>query len=134
MDVMKLTDIVRETSFAIHKYHGNGYLEKIYENALVHRLRKSDLKAEQQYPLKVYDEDRTILGEYFTDVFLEDYVIIEIKACKTIAEEHKAQLFGYLKSSGMKHGILINFGVPKLQIKKYIFDPNWRSSDNGGEQ
>ena len=83
------------------------------------------MKVEQQFPLKVYDEDGTILGEYFADVFLEDSLIIELKATRTIADEHKAQLFGYLKSSRIKHGVLINFGAPKLQIKKFVFDPNW---------
>ena len=125
MDIMALTDEVRETAFAIQKYHGNGHLEKIYENALVHRLRKKGFKAEQQFPLEVYDEDGTILGEYFADVFLEDCLIIELKACKNLADEHKAQLFGYLKSSRLEHGILVNFGAPKLQIKKYVFDPDW---------
>ena len=125
MDVMALTDVVRETSFAIQKYHGNGHLEKIYENALAHRLRKNGIKVEQQYPLKVYDEDGTCLGEYFADLFLEDSLIIELKACKALADEHKAQLFGYLKSSKKEHGVLINFGAPRLQIKKYVFNPDW---------
>ena len=125
MDIMELTDEVRETAFAIHKYHGNGHLEKIYENALIHRLRKEGFKAEQQFPLKVYDEDGRTLGEYFADLFVEDKLIIELKACSNLAEEHKAQLFGYLKSSRVEHGVLINFGSPKLQIKKYIFDPDW---------
>ena len=125
MDVMALTDIVRETSFAIQKYHGNGHLEKIYENALAHRLRKMGFKVEQQYPLEVYDEDGTILGEYFVDIYLEDSLIIELKACKSLAEENKAPLFGYLKSSRKEHGVLINFGAPKLQIKKYVFNSDW---------
>ena len=70
--INQLCDVVRETSFAIHKYHRNGHLEKIYENALVNRLRKQGLKVEQQFPLTVYDEDGTILGEYFADLFVED--------------------------------------------------------------
>jgi GxxExxY protein len=118
--IKKLTDLIRETSFEIHKYHGHGHLEKIYENALLHRLRKNDLEIEQQVPLKVYDKDGTILGEYFADLLIERTIIVELKACKTIADEHIAQLFGYLKSSRMNHGILINFGSSKLQIKKYI--------------
>lgn len=125
MDVMELTNVVREKSFEIQKFHGNGHLEKIYENALAHRLRKEGLKVEQQFPLEVFDEDGTSLGKYFADIFLEDFLIIELKACKTIAEEHKSQLFGYLKSSRKEHGILINFGAPKLQIKKYVFNPDW---------
>jgi hypothetical protein len=67
--INELCDIVRETSFAIHKYHRNGHLEKIYENALAHRLRKQGIKVEQQYPLVVYDEDGTEPGEFFADLF-----------------------------------------------------------------
>jgi GxxExxY protein len=75
-DVNELCDIVRETSFAIHKFHRNGHLEKIYENALANRLRKLGLNVEQQRPLTVYDEDGTILGEYFCDLFVEECLII----------------------------------------------------------
>ena len=122
MDIHSLCDRVRETSFAIHKYHRNGHLEKIYENALAHRLRKQGLKVEQQHPLTVYDEDGAILGEYFADLFVEDCLIIELKACKAIAEEHIAQLLGYLKSSRIHDGLLINFGSPILYVKKYVMD------------
>lgn len=62
-NINELCDLVRETSFAVHKYHRNGHLEKVYENALVNRLRKQGLEVEQQYPLKVFDEDGTLLGE-----------------------------------------------------------------------
>ena len=119
-DINKLCDVVRETSFAIHKYHRNGHLEKIYENALVSRLRKQGLKVEQQFPLTVYDEDGTILGEYFADLFIEDRLIVELKACKAVADEHVAQLLGYLKSSRIETGLLINFGAAKLYVKKYL--------------
>ena len=119
MDVLKLTDIIRETSFAIHNYLRNGYLEKVYENALAHRLRKLGLKVEQQYVLKVYDEDGTVIGEYCADLFIEGCIMAELKACKELAPEHIAQLFNYLKTSRVKHGVLINFGAPKFQIKKF---------------
>ena len=118
--INQLCDIVRETSFAIHTYHRNGHLEKIYENALGHRLRKLGLKALPQHPLKVYDEDGTILGEYFADLFVEDRLIVELKACKAITDEHIAQILGYLTSSRIETGLLINFGAPKLYIKKYL--------------
>ena len=62
--INELCDIVRETSFSIHKYHRNGHLEKVYENALAHRLRKQGLEVKQQHPLPVYDEDGTCLGDY----------------------------------------------------------------------
>lgn len=120
MEINLLCDIVRETSFAIHKYHRNGHLEKIYENALANRLCKQGLKVEQQHPLTVYDEDGTVLGEYFADLFIEGCLIVEFKACKSIADEHISQLLGYLKSARIRDGLLINFGAPKLYIKKYV--------------
>lgn len=118
--IFELCDTIRETSFAIHKYHRHGHLEKIYENALMNRLKKLNIPAVQQHPLHVRDEDGTVLGDYFADLFIDNRIIVEIKACKTLAEEHTAQLLGYLRSSRMEHGLLINFGAPKLQIKKYI--------------
>jgi GxxExxY protein len=118
--IMKLCDTIRETSYAIHSYHRNGHLEKIYENALAHRLRKIGITVEQQFPLKVYDEDGTVLGDYFADLFVESCLIVELKACRVIIDEHIAQTLGYLKSSKIEHGLLINFGAPKLQIKKYV--------------
>ena len=115
-----LCDIVRETSFSIHSYLRCGHLEKVYENALVHRLRKQGSEVQQQHPLKVYDEDGTVLGEYFADLFVERELIVELKACKAIADEHVAQILGYLKSSRIETGLLINFGSPKLYVKKYL--------------
>ena len=66
--INELCDIIRETSYAIHVYHGHGHLEKVYENALAHRLQKAGLKVVQQNPLTVFDEDGTIIGEYFADL------------------------------------------------------------------
>jgi GxxExxY protein len=119
-EINGLCDVVRETSFAIHTYHRNGHLEKIYENALVHRLRKQGLKVAQQVPLTVQDEDGTVLGEFFADLFVEGCLVVELKACRAIAEEHVAQLLGYLKSSRIRTGLLINFGEPRLYVKKYL--------------
>src|SRR5262245_4464518 len=122
--INQLCDIVRETSFAIHCYHRSGHLEKIYENALAHRLRKLGLKVLPQHPLIVYDEDGTVLGEYFADLFVEDCLIVELKAVRMLADEHIAQILGYLKSARVETGLLINFGGPKLQVKKYLMsDP-----------
>jgi GxxExxY protein len=118
--IFKLCDLVRETSFAIHRYHKQGHLEKIYENALANRLRRLGLNIQQQFPLEVFDEDGTILGEYFADLFIENCLIVELKACQHLSGEHIAQILGYLRSSKIEHGLLINFGAPKLQIKKYI--------------
>jgi GxxExxY protein len=118
--VMELCDVVRETAYAIHVYHGHGHLEKVYENALAHRLRKVGIEVKQQYPLTVYDEDGTIIGDYFADLLVEGRLIIELKACRALADEHTAQILGYLKSARIEDGLLINFGSFKFQMKKYI--------------
>lgn len=118
-DIMALCDTVRKTAYAIHKYHAHGHLEKVYENALAYRLRKTGLDVRQQHPLKVYDEDGTEIGDYFADLFAENKLIVELKAAKTIADEHQAQVIGYLRASGIEHGLLINFGSHRFQIKKY---------------
>ena len=118
-DIFELCDLIRETSFALHRYLRHGHLEKVYENGLAHRLRKNHLHVEAQHPLKVYDEDGTVLGDYFVDLFVESKLVVELKSCKALAPEHTAQLLGYLRACRMEHGLLINFGSPKLQVKKY---------------
>lgn len=120
-DIFRLCDHVRETAFDLRCYHRNGHLEKIYENGLAHRLRKSGTVAVLQDPLAVLDEDGTPLGDYFADIFVENRLIVEIKACKALSDEHVAQLLGYLRSSRIKHGLLINFGARKIEIRKYAF-------------
>ena len=118
--INRLCDIIRETSFGIHRFHRHGHLEKIYENALAHRLRKQGLEVMQQHPLSVLDEDGTSLGNYLADLFVEHRLVVELKAVRAIADEHVAQLLGYLRSSRIESGLLINFGSPVLFIKKYL--------------
>jgi GxxExxY protein len=95
----------------------------VYENGLAHRLRKAHLNVETQHPLKVYDEDGTVLGEFFIDLFVESKLIVELKACRVLAPEHTAQLLRYLRACRKEHGLLINFGSRKLQIRKYALSP-----------
>jgi len=118
--IKELCDIVREIGYAIHVYHGHGHLEKIYENALAHRLRLVGIEVRQQHPLNVYDEDGTLLGEYFADLLIEGRLIVELKACRVCTDEHTAQILGYLKSSRVEDGLLINFGSYKFQIQKFV--------------
>ena len=119
-DIFRLCDIVRETSFQIHKYLRSGHLEKIYENALAHRLRKSGIEVSQKYPLRVLDEDGTVIGRLEVDLIIDNRLILEVKACRVLVDEHVAQLLGYLRACRFEHGLLINFGAQRLQIKKYI--------------
>ena len=121
-DIMQLCDIVRETGYAAHRYLRNGHVEKVYENSLANRLRKQGLKVIQQHPLNVYDEDGTLLGQFYADLFVEDRLIVELKAVRHVVDEHVAQLLGYLRASRIEHGLLINFGAPRFQIKKYIMN------------
>lgn len=131
-DMKVLCDAVRQTAYDIHAYHGHGHLEKPYENALAHRLRKASFQVEQQYPITIYDEDGTEIGDYVADLLVENELIVELKTAKQIAPEHIAQLMGYLKSARKKHGLLINFGAHKFQIKKYVWDPDYRGGQSTG--
>lgn len=117
--INELCDEVRKTSYAIHIYHGHGHLEKVYENALANRLRKAGIEVAQQHPLNVYDEDGTLIGEYLADLLIDGRLIVELKACRALVNEHTAQLLGYLKSAQVENGLLINFGSYKFEIHKY---------------
>ena len=120
MNIQELTDLARQTAYEAHVYLKNGYLEKVYENALANRLRKRGLRVLQQHPLHVLDEDRTIVGEYYADLWVDDQLIVELKAVRALNENHVAQILSYLKTSGVKHGMLMNFGTPRFEVKKFI--------------
>jgi GxxExxY protein len=118
--VLGLSDQVRQVAFELHTWLRHGHLEKVYENGLAHRLRKAGLEVEQQCPLQVRDEDGAVLGDYFADLLVNRRLIIELKACTALADEHIAQVLGYLRASTMRHALLINFGAPRIQFKKLI--------------
>jgi GxxExxY protein len=119
-DIFELCSQVREAAFKMHLYLRHGHLETVYENGLVSRLRKSGLSVDQQRPLQVLDEDGTVLGDYYVDLFVENALIVELKACRTIINEHVAQTLGYLRASGCRDALLLNFGAPSLQVRKLI--------------
>ncbi len=117
--IFKLCDEIRETAFALHCHLRHGHIEKVYENGLAHRLRKTHREVIQQHPLRVYDSDGAPLGEFYADLFVENCLLIELKACRILADDHIAQLLGYLRSARIEHGLLINFGSPRLEIRKF---------------
>ncbi len=115
----ELTGLIRQTAFEIHQYFGPGFLEKVYEGALESRLGKSGLTVQRQMPLAVADEGGTIVGSYTADLLINNLVLIEAKAVKLLASEHHAQILNYLKATGIKVGMLINFGNARLQVKRF---------------
>jgi len=120
--IKQLCAVVRQTSLAAHRFLRHGHNEKIYENSLAHRLRKQGIQVKQQHPISVYDEDGSPLGDFVADLLLEGELIVELKAVRTLADEHTAQVLGYLRASRLEHGMLVNFGAPVIQFRKFIFN------------
>ena len=110
-------DVIRQIAYDLHVYLGIGYLEKIYENGLKHRLEKAGMTVQTQMPVKVFDEDGFLLGEYVADMIV-DGILIELKAVSSLVNAHIAQTLNYLKAMRIEHGMLINFGSCKFQSRK----------------
>jgi GxxExxY protein len=114
-----LTKHIIGSFYNVYNELGFGFLEKVYENAMLVALTSSGLKAEKQYPISVLFEGH-IVGEYLADIVVENKVIIEIKAIKQLSTEHEAQLLNYLKATNIEVGLLLNFG-PKPEIMRRVF-------------
>ena len=119
-DVNKICDLIRETGFALHKFHGPGFREKVYERGMIHRLRKAGLLVRTQPSVMIHDEDGTELIEETIDLIVEDVLILELKAVRETSDADIAQILGYLKATKFRHGLLLNFGSSKFYIKKYV--------------
>ena len=115
-----LTEKVIKIFYKVYNTLGYGFLERIYENAMMIELKREDIPAFSQYAIKVFYEDE-IVGEYFADILVDDKVIVEIKAARSLALENEAQLLNYLKATDKEVGLLLNFG-PKPEIKRKVFD------------
>lgn len=113
----KICDKIRQVAYDLHVYLGVGYLEKVYENGLAHRLTKAGMAVQSQVPIQVADEDGFVIGEYVADMVV-DGIIIELKSVSTLLQIHLAQLLNYMKAMKLEHGLLINFGSEKFQCKK----------------
>jgi GxxExxY protein len=118
--ILELCNHIRRTAFDPHVYLRHGQMEKVYENGLAHRLRKKGFIVEQQKPVQIHDEDGAVLGNYIVDLLVEECLIVEIKACKTIVDGHIAPVLGYLHATHLHDALLLNFGSSKLQIRKFI--------------
>jgi GxxExxY protein len=122
-EIQTLCGRVREIAFAIHVYLGHGHLEKVYENALTHRLQKAGLHVARQSAVQVRDEDGTVIGEFVPDLLVARFLLVELKAVRHLGAEHEAQMLGYLKATSLEHGLLINFGAYRFQIRKFARRP-----------
>ena len=117
----ELTEKIIACCFKVHNTLGFGFLEKVYENALLVELRKRGLKADSQVPIKVsYKEE--VVGEYIADILVEDKVIVELKAVESLEKIHEAQLLNYLRATGIQVGLLVNMKYPKAEIKRMVFN------------
>jgi GxxExxY protein len=119
MEINDLTYLINAAVFEVNRELGPGFLEKVYENALLLELSNKGIKAKNQVPIKVRYKG-TEVGDYYADILVEDQVIVEVKAIESLQEIHEAQLLNYLKATGCKVGLLVNFTYPKAQIKRFV--------------
>lgn len=121
----QITDLVLKSFFSVYNALGYGFLEKVYENAMVVELKKFDLNVQQQVPINVYYEDIEV-GFYIADLVINNLVIVELKAAESICLEHEAQLTNYLRATDKEVGLLLNFGR-NAQFKRKILDNEFKS-------
>jgi GxxExxY protein len=114
----QITELIIGCAYKVSNGLGCGFLEKVYENALAHELRKTGLSVAQQKPILVR-YDGVVVGEYVADLVVEGAILIELKVCKAFDEIHEAQCLNYLKATGFPLCLLINFGRPKVEIKRF---------------
>lgn len=133
MDVNDITYRINGAVFEVNRVLGSGFLEKVYENALMVELAKRGLKAESQIPISVTFKG-TEVGEYFADIVVEGKVIIELKTVDTLDKIHQAQVLNYLKATGIQVGLLVNFKSEKAQIKRLVLDLPEGHGRNGGDK
>jgi GxxExxY protein len=117
MDV--ITEKIIGCAFKVSNDLGSGFVEKVYENALAHEMRKNDLEVQQQFPSQV-KYDNVLVGEFTCDLLVNQSVIVELKAVKILEPVHMAQCMNYLKATGFKVCLLMNFGRKKLEFRRVV--------------
>ena len=125
----EITSAIIAAYYDVYNTLGYGFLEKVYENALILELQKRGLSVKQQMPIKVYYEGQ-VVGEYSADLLVNDFFILGLKAAEQIIKAHEAQLTNYLKATDLEVGLILNFG-PKAEFKRKIFSNNRKSSLKG---
>jgi GxxExxY protein len=115
-----LTEKIIKIFYKVYNNLGYGFLEKVYENAMMIEFKRIGIPVVSQFAIKVVYESE-VIGEYFADGLVDNKVIVEIKASKSLAVENEAQLLNYLKATDIEVGLLLNFG-PKPDFKRKVFD------------
>ena len=115
----ELTEKIIGVCIDVSNELGNGFLESVYENSLLIAFEQSGLKVDSQVPINVYFREHNV-GQFYADIVVENKVIVEIKSCNALVPEHESQLIHYLKATGYKVGLLVNFGKPKLEWKRFV--------------
>ncbi len=123
----KLTETIIGCAYQVSNKLGIGFVEKVYENAHVHEMRKAGLQIHQQYPIKVLYDDISV-GEFFADILVQNLVLVELKAVSVLNNDHIAQALNYLRASGLPICLLINFGQSKIQVRRLHPSPNWKAT------
>ncbi len=121
-----LTKKILVAYYNVYNRLGFGFLEKVYENALVYELQRQKIRGVRQVKIDVFDLGSRV-GEYFADIIVEDKVILEIKAAEGLREEHEAQLINYLRATNIEVGLLLNFGK-KPEFRRKVFDNSRKKS------
>lgn len=127
MEIDEITKKLIGCAYRVSNTLGSGFVEKVYENALYHEAVKLPLKVVQQYPIKVF-YDGILVGEFFADLLAEEKVLVELKAVRELDDVHVAQAMNYLKATGLPVCLLINFGRPKLEIRRLVPYDVWKQS------
>jgi GxxExxY protein len=117
MEYEEITKKIIGAAYAVHKQLGFGFLESVYKKAMLVELAKSGFKTEEEKPLKVHYNGQ-VVGDFFVDLFIEDSVVVELKSVKHLSKEHEVQLVNYLKGLNRDIGLLINFGVAGVEVKR----------------
>ncbi len=115
----EITGKILSTAFDVAHELGSGFIESVYEKALKIAMQEKGLQVKEQHPITVFFRGQDV-GDFYADLFVEEKVIVELKAVKTLAPEHQAQVINYLKASGIEVGLLINFGPPKIEYKRLV--------------
>lgn len=117
MDIEKLVSEVIDAAFTVRESLSAGYLESVYQNALIYELSLRQIKAEAETAIAVHYKD-IVVGEFRADIFVEDCLIIELKAIRELSAINEAQLVNYLNATHIETGLLINYGGPRIEIKR----------------